>query len=336
MNASLQKLLNKKMTRKNFIKATFLLFVSSFALYGVVEELLSNAATPSGSTEADGGSRTGDTNVITNTAAADGKAVTFGTVGSSTTGAGTGTGSALTPIVPSGLAGMPSKLIFDDEFDTGALNTDIWTPYWFDNGGALNGMPTYSSNIDASDPSVGLKLNLASATSTATITSNPNGGGTGSGVQFTPDNGNVYVEWKVTLVADGNQCANWQAPWMTGQDWPENGEIDWLETGGGTGTTHIHYGDPGTSGEAQGGSYSLSPGIHTIGGLWTPTSVTTIWDGKAIVTFNTTDLFGPNGPNAGGTYNPPMYLLLSHQYYSGDPTVFGTPLVARYCRVWQD
>jgi hypothetical protein len=78
MSNRLQKLFETKMTRKGFIKGSFLLFVSSFAIYGVIEQLLSNAATPSGSTEADSGSKTGAATVVANTATPDDKAIEFG------------------------------------------------------------------------------------------------------------------------------------------------------------------------------------------------------------------------------------------------------------------
>jgi hypothetical protein len=84
MSNRLQKLFETKMTRKGFIKGSFLLFVSSFAIYGVIEQLLSNAATPSGSTEADSGSKTGAATVVANTATPDDKAVEFGAVATST------------------------------------------------------------------------------------------------------------------------------------------------------------------------------------------------------------------------------------------------------------
>jgi hypothetical protein len=89
MHKKLRQLFDRKMTRKGFIKGSFLLFVSSFAIYGVIEQLLSNAATPSGSTEADSGSKTGAATVVANTATPDDKAVEFGTAGGTTTGSGT-------------------------------------------------------------------------------------------------------------------------------------------------------------------------------------------------------------------------------------------------------
>jgi hypothetical protein len=118
MKSRIQQLFDRRMTRKGFIKGGFLLFVSSFALYGVIEQLLSNAATPSGSTEADSGSRTGDATVVANTATPDDKAVEFGAVGATATGTGSSTTSSSTS-VPSGPTGN-FKLAWHDEFDDSA------------------------------------------------------------------------------------------------------------------------------------------------------------------------------------------------------------------------
>ena len=55
------------------------------------------------------------------------------------------------PIAPAGL-GAPTHLIFDDEFNTGSLNTSLWSPTWFGNGQVSNGTVMESSNVSAEGP----------------------------------------------------------------------------------------------------------------------------------------------------------------------------------------
>jgi hypothetical protein len=56
MSTPLQNLFQKKLTRKDFIRATFVMFVSAFGVYGVVEQILSHASSPYSSTAASKGS----------------------------------------------------------------------------------------------------------------------------------------------------------------------------------------------------------------------------------------------------------------------------------------
>jgi hypothetical protein len=348
MSSRLQKLFETKVTRKGFIKGSFLLFVSSFAIYGVIEQLLSNAATPSGSTEADSGSKTGAATVVANTATPDDKAVEFGTAG------GTTTASSLLPIVPSSLAGVPTTLVFHDEFDTGVLDTTRWVPGWYWDANVSNDTTMYESNVSVGDNGLALLMNSQSSGGMVNsqpwangfgvnghpgtpidnfegFTISPFGADSGYGTGTSPGSGPVYVEFKALDPAssDGGM-ANWMALWLAGQEDPTNGEIDVVETGEIAKYT-IHYGaggDTNQPGTYATGDVSMKGGAwHTFGVLWTTTSVTFVYDG-AIVAAQVGSFQQSSGLEG------PMGILMENSY-GGVAEVFPSTIYIRYVRVWQ-
>jgi hypothetical protein len=83
---SLENFLHKEMTRKDFLGLGALTIASLFGIVGVISELLSHAATPYASGEAETGTLAGSTKVVAGTTASGGNAVAFEAV---TTGSGT-------------------------------------------------------------------------------------------------------------------------------------------------------------------------------------------------------------------------------------------------------
>jgi hypothetical protein len=339
MKSRIQQLFDRKMTRKGFIKGGFLLFVSSFAIYGVIEQLLSNAATPSGSTEADKGTRTGSATVVANSAFADGNAVKFGTVPSTST---TGTGSSTTTTTTSTTSPVPSapasmgvadyKLVFHDEFDTSTLNTEVWGIV---NGVTDNGTPMKSSNVALG--ANGLELTntgssgalVTSGTwfggqSGAGFTCNPSGGGT------LDSSGPIYVEFQSYVPADpqnSSLIAYWPALWMCDENYSTGyGEIDVMEGLSGTNAGDVHYGDD-NSGDVRMNYNSAQngPGTHTYGLLWTTEGETVMIDG--VVQPNSASV-----TTATMADGPQCILLEEGGQSPGSGTVVMT---VRYVRVWQ-
>ncbi len=220
------------------------------------------------------------------------------------------------PEAPASL-NAPTTKIFDDEFSTGSLNTAVWAPDWFANGSTQN-----NTVMDASNVSVGangLNLTLNANGTGALVSSNPNGGA-GTGFQVAPSAGHpVYVEYTATLPASGSQIANWPGLWLTGQTWPNTGEIDVME-GFGTSQYHIEYGPSSSQVSNPGGIGGTTAGTHTYGVLWTTTGVTFVYDG-VVVGSETAALSGP------------MYLVMENSL--GSPSVPAATVTVRDVRVWQ-
>jgi beta-glucanase (GH16 family) len=248
-----------------------------------------------------------------------------------TTTTPTASGNGAIPDAPAAL-GAPTKLVFDDEFNEGSLNTSIWTPYWFSEGNQTNGTTMESSNVSVG--AAGLNLNLTSASTGGVVSTNPDDQAPGhSGFQITPaDGGPVYVEWQATLPAASNgQIANWPALWLTGQNWPVTGEIDVMEGLSGYACWHFIFGpstddvSPIATDEARNNVFS-TPGTHTFGVLWTTNSLTYVYDGQVVgtVTANVTDA--------------PMYLVMENSLAPANrptPALLPTTMTVRYARVWQ-
>jgi Glycosyl hydrolases family 16 len=227
------------------------------------------------------------------------------------------------PLVPASL-GAPTNLIFDDEFSSGSLNTSVWSPTWFVDGSTQNGTVMDASNVSVD--ANGLELTLNANNTGAIVSSNPSDGRSGhTGFQVAPSPGKpVYVEYKATLPSAGGQIANWPGLWLTGQNWPQTGEIDVME-GFGTSQFHIEYGPSGSTFGSSGfsnpgGVGGVTPGTHTYGVLWTTTGVTFVYDGVVVGT-EPVPLSGP------------MYLVMENSL--GSPSVPGATVTVRDVRVWQ-
>ena len=236
----------------------------------------------------------------------------------------TASGLGSVPLAPASI-GAPTGMVLDDEFNTGSLNTKLWSPTWFANNSVENGTIMSSSNVSVG--ANGLALTLSANPNGgmpigAMACSNPDDGQPGhTGFQIAPAPGKpVYVEFKVTLAPDSaGQVANWPGVWLNGQTWPEDGEIDVMEGGYGSTAYHIHYGSGG--GTAQGNTVNDLSGTHTYGVLWTTTGVTFVYDGADVGSLNE-------------SMTSPMYLCMENSYNSVDPTVLPATIDVHYVRVW--
>jgi beta-glucanase (GH16 family) len=239
------------------------------------------------------------------------------TTGSTTT---TGPGSTTTTqgsgVQPLGDPGG-WHIILDDEFSQdGSLNTSLWTPYWFVNGGTQNGTVMEASNVSISGGE--LDLTLAANKTGALVSSNPDDGVPGHvGFQFTYG----YAEARIYLPGVSGLAANWAAFWTDGQSWPADGEMDIMETLNGHACYHFHS-NGGGPGACAGGDYT---GWHTFGAEWDANQVLYFYDGVKV------------GTIASGITGMPMYLILENSLSGayGGPSVIPATVQVSYVRVWQ-
>ena len=306
-DTKLNKLLQKEMSRKDFLNLSFLLVISTFGVFGVLTKLLSHAATPYAANEAEKGTRTGTATLSTDPTASGNAAVVFGT-GTTTTGGSVPTinGNPTTYKDPytGAVYTIPHTLIFDDEFDTvysggvGGANPKYWGISPLTNNNDSNFV---AKNVNV-NPSVGLQLTLSDgATGGLLCSAAPGGTNDGSASQgFEPqatESRPVFVEYKVSWAGNSNGVYGWSGVWLTSlnSDWPSHGEIDVVECYGNFYFDSEYLPPPAGYSLSNPGSVTgvlpvqpYTPGFHTFGVLWAPSSIITfVFDGAIQGTLST-------------------------------------------------
>ncbi|WP_037570519.1 glycoside hydrolase family 16 protein [Phaeacidiphilus oryzae] len=205
---------------------------------------------------------------------------------------------------PAGLGGR-WKLAFDDEFDTGRLDTSKWTSAW----GRVSGVsqPVNGSELECYDSSQAavsggeLHLTVVQRDSdcggttrpytSGIVTTDPEVLGAGRGFQFT----HGVVEVRAYVPPGSGQCTNWPAIWTDGRNWPKDGEIDVYECLSGKASWHLVSGSHGAEANAP-GAYppaSAYTGWHTFAADWEPGEVTFYYDGVNVGSHS----YRPSSPN---------------------------------------
>ncbi len=234
--------------------------------------------------------------------------------------AGTPAKDAGTPVVdagtpsgdpkPVGVAGTWS-LVFRDEFNGTALDTRVWDPHWFNEGGSMNNVGTYAANVSVKDGN--LVLIRAGATSGSLVNTESNNG-------FAVQVG-MYTEARIYFSGDGTNIYNWAAWWISSNPWPNGGEHDIAEVLGGKLTVNYHSPSGSHNQGAPAGYWGNA--YHVYGIHRKASSADVYWDGKLVKSYPTDD-------NGTGEY-------LIFNVGSGSPSMYGTASEMRidYVRVWK-
>ena len=227
-------------------------------------------------------------------------------------------GLALDVLPSSGVLG-PWHLVFNDEFLTSSLNTQIWTPYWFTDGNVMNNTDCFAANVSV-DPSQGLILPLKGANSGSLVSSNPST--SPKGFQYT------YGDSEAQVTVPNN--TDWNAYWTLGQNpsgMPGTGEQDIAETNIPTqiAVGNYHYGNGDNTAINDPSPIAGAVGTPHIFGLdWSPGVANFYYDGTLHHSITGAPVT---------TY--PQYLIFNHGVNTpGDGSGVGSSVVVRYVRVW--
>jgi hypothetical protein len=214
-------------------------------------------------------------------------------------------------------------MVLDDEFNTGSLNTSLWSPDWFGNGQVENGTVMLSSNVSVG--ANGLALQLNSPQSGGLVSTNPDDASPG-----TPGSRSPRPRPSPSSSSSRPPCR--PRPAGGGQlARPVAGRAAPLarrrrdRRDGGRGRLHrLPHPLRNRDGEgptARAVTINDLSGTHTYGVLWTTTSVTFVYDGADVGTIDQ-------------ALDSPMYIVMENSYSSVDPTVFPATMDVRYVRVW--
>jgi beta-glucanase (GH16 family) len=238
--------------------------------------------------------------------------------------------SAHSVLAPTGLVGS-WKTVFDDEFNTSALDLTKWQANWNEGSAAAISPPVNSTESACYDPqqvteSNGeLDLNEAAGACTAA-----------NGVTYPYRSGLVESNGKFSFTYGVFEAriwtpagtGMWPAFWSDGQSWPNDGEIDTLEAYG-TDSSEFHYHYPGGG---PGGRVTLpgaTGGWHTYAADWEPGVITWYYDGHKVWQLSNANLA------VGQTISSsPQYLILNLGLDAAQ-SVSPATLRVDYVRVWQ-
>ena len=245
------------------------------------------------------------------------------------------------------------NIVWDDEFNGTAINTNIWSFEYGNNGGWGNSeLEYYTSNAANAYVSNGL-LHIAA------LQQSTNGFSYTSARMKTEFNfSSTYgrIVWSAALPQGTGM---WPALWMLGNDfqaapdvgWPDCGELDVMEENGsssGQVQSSVHFGNSASQDVTETAIYTFPGGItatnfHTYMVDWEYGSISFYVDGNLFETQNNwTD---PDGPYP-APFNSPFFLIMNLAVggnYVGNPTtaqinsgtVFPAQMLVDYVRVYQ-
>lgn len=217
-------------------------------------------------------------------------------------------------------------LKFADEFSGTSVDLSKWRPNWLASTDTAVTKPVNSLEDQCSDPrnatvsggTLKMLLEHRSCTDNKGVTY-PN-----AGVTMQTDSKNFHftfgvIEARMWTPPGSGLAYNWAQWWATGQDWPQTGEIDVVETlTGGQPCWHFHY-----SGGAPGGCVNIGSGWHTYTARWQSSRIDWWYDGQ------------PVGTVTSGVTSAPLYLVLGYGHNRNNPLNAPATAEVDYVRVWQ-
>jgi beta-glucanase (GH16 family) len=233
--------------------------------------------------------------------------------------------------MPSGEPPGSWHLIFQDGFNSPALDTVHWSVGWLTTGIAA---PVQRRELECYDPAQ--VTTSAGNLELALIHKREACGGRtrayASGMVNTRGKfffSYGFMEARIWLPGK-RRIANWPAFWADGQNWPKDGEIDVLEGLKGKACWHFFNatqvrGKTATQVRGNCATGRFAGGWHTYGADWEPGSITYYYDGQV------------RGTITSGITSAPMYLIINN---ATDPKTGGHVLAPAtmqidYVRVWQ-
>lgn len=228
--------------------------------------------------------------------------------------------------------GIPGhwKLVLNQTFTGGSLDTGVWRPGWFGTGvtGPINRNERdcyAASNLSMTGRSLDLAVVRKPSRcgprhepyTGAMISTNPRDGRATGGFQFRYG----VVQAKVYLPAVGAQLADWPVVMTLGQRWPHDGENDILEGLGGVACFTFHN----ARGQRGGCARWLPAGWNVVASDWSPHSISYYYDGVRV------------GTVARGITTAPQYLVIlntvSRRYRA---VTAADSMKVAYVRVWSE
>jgi beta-glucanase (GH16 family) len=301
-------------------------------------------AAGSGGSGATGGSAgSGGSTATGGTTATGGGAGAGGAAGS---GSGGSAGSGGSTPGPTGVGGSWT-LVWHDEFDGSSLDLSKWRPNWF---GSTDTAVTVAVNVlevscyDPAQVSVSggnLELTAVATTNAACKKKDGSQASYASGLVMSDGRYNFtygFVEARMWLPPGTGTPENWAAFWVNGQVWPEDGEIDVMETlGGGSDTRWTYHYDSDTGAGTTHSQITGTPnnmisgaGWHVFGANWQPDEITFYYDGKSMGSVASSDLAG-----GAKTTSSPHYFIVNHGLNGNYAVKVPSTLKIDYVRHWQ-
>ncbi|MBN2370445.1 MAG: glycoside hydrolase family 16 protein [Vicinamibacteria bacterium] len=236
-------------------------------------------------------------------------------------------------------------LVFQDEFEGTSLDLSKWRPNWFGATDESITKPINDREASCYDPAQ-VTVSGGQAHLTAVSVSKPgcvkkdgSPAEYASGIIMSDGHHEFtygFVEARIYLPPGTGTPCNWSAFWTDGQEWPQDGEIDIMETlgGGGYARWTYHYDadtGPGENHQAYtlGGNLLAESGWHVFGADWQPDLITFYYDGVDVGSVASSDLQG--GASITGS---PQYIIVNLGLDENYEITVPSTLMVDYVRQW--